>query len=158
MRKFSSSFYFLLLASPICTGAPWKVIRTCSSGHGAVIALLSQYTVDGNRFRLRVDGKDVPAFSESGTDEVLGRLNFATCRHQVLIFDVSYGPPYRKGAVVRINAASGKFERIDFAEKAKPKWIYLSKSRIKLVIPNIGIEREGKYRRCCINLPSASAD
>lgn len=145
MNRLSTLLYSLVLITPVCTGSPWEVVRTCLSDHGEAIALLSQHTVDGNRFGLRIDGKVVPAFSESGEHEVLGTLNYSACRHRALIFDVSYGPPYRKGVVVRINASSGQLDRIDFAEKAKPKWLYLSKSQIKLVIPNIGIERKGKY-------------
>lgn len=145
MNRVNALLYSLLLVTPICMGSPWEVVRTCLSAHGAVITLLSQDTIDGNRFGLRFDEEIVPAFSENGSYEVLGTLNYSACRHQVLIFDVSYGPPYRKGVVVRINAASGQRDRIDFAERAKPKWLYLNKSRMKLVIPNIGIERKGKY-------------
>jgi hypothetical protein len=63
-----------------------------------------------------------------------------------LVFAISYGPPYLKGVAIRKNPVSHLIERIDFSEKALPRWLYLNASEMQLVFPNIGYEVRGKYR------------
>ena len=62
-----------------------------------------------------------------------------------MIFAFNYGPPYLKGRVIRKNPTNNATEYIDFAEKALPRWLYLSPTEMKLVIPNIGYEVPSKY-------------
>jgi hypothetical protein len=46
---------------------------------------------------------------------------------------------------VRKNPTSHAVERIDFAEKALPRWLYLNRAEMRLIIPNIGNEVSSKY-------------
>jgi len=77
--------------------------------------------------------------------DFIGTIALAICADHVLVFAISYGPPYLKGVAVRKNPLSHAIERIDFAEKALPRWLYLNPSRMQLVIPNEGNEVPSKY-------------
>ncbi|AOK15811.1 MULTISPECIES: hypothetical protein [Burkholderia cepacia complex] len=60
-------------------------------------------------------------------------------------FALEYGPPYLKGVAIRRNPQTHRDERIYFAEKALPKWLYLGSQEMLVVIPNIGHETDKKY-------------
>lgn len=54
-----------------------------------------------------------------------------------------FGSGYPKGIVLRNNG--GKYERIDFAERAFPEWIYLSQQEMKVFIPNTPTHQRKKF-------------
>jgi hypothetical protein len=135
----------LLLAAGTAAAAPLVTVRTCRLDGGARISLLAEPGMDGNRFFLRIDGKVGKAFTDMAESDFVGTVALATCVDRVLVFAIRYGPPYLKGVAVRQNPLSHAIERIDFAEKALPRWLYLSPTAMQLIIPNIGREVSSKY-------------
>lgn len=135
----------LLLAASTATAAPLVTVRTCRLDGGARIALLTKPGMDGNRFYLRIDGRTGKAFTDIPEYDFVGTVAFSACVDHVLVFAISYGPPYLKGVAVRQNPVSHATERVDFAEKALPRWLYLSPTAMQLVIPNFGNEVSSKY-------------
>lgn len=135
----------LLLAASTVAAAPLTTVRTCLLDGGARISLLAEPGVDGNRFYLRINDNVGKAFTDMPESDFVGTIALSTCVDHVLVFAISYGPPYLKGVAVRQNPVSHVTERIDFAEKALPRWLYLSPTAMQLVIPNIGNEVSSKY-------------
>lgn len=135
----------LLFAACTAAAAPLETVRTCRLDGGARISLLAEPGLDGNRFFLRMDGKIGKAFTDMPETDFVGTIALSTCVDHVLVFAISYGPPYLKGVAVRQNPVSHATERIDFAEKSLPQWLYVSPAEMQLVIPNIGNEVSSKY-------------
>lgn len=135
----------IFAACTAAAAAPLVTVRTCRLDGGDRISLLSERGLEGDRFFLRVNGKVGKAFIDMPEYDFVGTIALATCVDHVLVFAISYGPPYLKGVAVRRNPVSHATERIDFAEKALPQWLYLSPKAMLLVIPNIGNEVSSKY-------------
>lgn len=135
----------ILLAAGFVAAAPSTVVRSCRAGDGSGMTLFAEPTVDGNRFSLQIDGRTAKAFTDMPNADFIGTVALSACVNHVLVFAISYGPPYLKGVAVRKNPTSHAVERIDFAEKALPRWLYLNQAEMRLVIPNIGNEVSSKY-------------
>ncbi|MBK5529282.1 hypothetical protein JFT91_17625 [Pseudomonas sp. TH08] len=138
----------LLLITLMCRSA-WagsqKTLLTCPLSDGTKIALLATSNADGQRLFVKFDGKIETAFTDMPDEDFVGDVMLAKCAGATLIFALNYGSPYTKGVVLRKNPASGVLERIDFAEKALPRFLYLSTGQMRLVIPNEGYEVPEKY-------------
>lgn len=141
----SQSLMALLFAASTAAATPMVAVRTCSLDGGTRISLLAEPRLEGNRLFLRMDGKIGRAFSDMPESDFVGAIALSACVNHVLVFAISYGPPYLKGVAIRHNPLSHVTERIDFAEKALPQWLYLSPTAMQLVIPNIGNEVSSKY-------------
>jgi len=136
--------FFALLAQT-ANAASLSTVSTCRLDDQSQVVLQAEPAIDGNRFFLQIDGKVEKAFSDMPDTDFVGTIALATCVDHVLVFAISYGPPYLKGVAIRKNPVSHLIERIDFSEKALPRWLYLNASAMQLVIPNIGYEVRGKY-------------
>ncbi|HZV67166.1 MAG TPA: hypothetical protein VFG03_19910 [Telluria sp.] len=134
-----------LFAAGAAVAAPLTTIRSCRADDGSRISLLAEPTIEGSRFYLQIDEQTTKAFTDMPEADFIGTIALAICADHVLVFAISYGPPYLKGVAVRKNPLSHAIERIDFAEKALPRWLYLNPSRMQLVIPNEGNEVPSKY-------------
>ncbi|MFJ2478710.1 hypothetical protein ACIOWE_00365 [Pseudomonas sp. NPDC087598] len=138
----------LVLITLICRPA-WagsqKTLLTCPLSDGTKIALLATASTDGQRLFVKFNGKIETAFTDMPDQDFAGDVMLAKCTGATLIFALNYGSPYTKGVVLRKNPSSGVLERIDFSEKALPRFLYLSVQRMRLVIPNEGYEVPEKY-------------
>ncbi|MQA21160.1 hypothetical protein [Rugamonas rivuli] len=135
----------LLLFAATANATQLTLVRSCQLDDGSQVALLAEPTVEGNRFHLKIDGAVGTAFDDMPDTDVIGNVALAKCVDRSLVFAISYGPPYLKGAVVRKNPVSHRLERIDFSEKALPRWLYVNSREMQLVIPNIGHEVASRY-------------
>lgn len=135
----------LLLFATTANATQLTQVRSCPLSDGSQVALLAEATAAGNRFHLKIDGTIGTAFTDMPATDFIGNIALATCVGRSLVFAISYGPPYLKGAVVRKNPVSHRLERIDFSEKALPRWLYVNAREMQLVIPNIGYEVASRY-------------
>ncbi len=125
---------------------PLRTIKSCTMADGTPVALKAEsHGEDGVALYVDEEGKAQPAFTDMSNTDLVGNVALAQCVHGALIFALDYGPPYRKGAVIRRNLQSHAEERIDFAEKALPRWLYLSDHEMLVVVPNLGGETDKKY-------------
>ncbi len=120
-------------------------VRSCRLVDGSQMTLLAEATVDGNRLHLRINERTEKAFTDMPDADFVGAIVLAACIDHSLIFAINYGSPYLKGAVIRKNPVSHRLERINFAEKALPRWLYVNSQEMQLIIPNIGYEVQSKY-------------
>lgn len=135
----------LALFAQTANAASLSTVSTCQLDDQSRVVLKAQPAVDGNRFFLQIDGNVEKAFTDMPDTDFVGTIALATCVDHVLVFAINYGPPYLKGVAIRKNPISHKIERIDFSEKALPRWLYVNSNAMQLVIPNIGYEVKGKY-------------
>lgn len=132
------------IASQASAAAP-KVVRSCRLEDGSQALLLASHSIDGKRLSLRVNRKLDAAFSDMPDVDFVGEVMLARCIHGALIYALNYGSPYIKGAVIRKRVGAKAIDRINFAEKALPRWLYLGRSDMRLVVPNIGYEISSRY-------------
>jgi hypothetical protein len=141
---------------------PTKTIITCKiSDDGAKASLIAETTIDGNRLYLQFGDQKEKAFTDLPNTDFVGRIAMVRCVKGVLVFALDYGSPYIKGAAIRLRHNSstlGQRERIDFAEKAKPGWLYVGREQIKIVIRNIGVGATSKYLVYSSALDSNASD
>lgn len=142
-----NAWLYLITALSIGTAyaEPPKSILGCSLSDGTQVSLLAESTAEGQRLFLELDQKTQTAFSDMPDTDFVGQVVLAKCTSSSLIFALNYGSPYLKGVVLRKNPLSHSIERIDFAEKSLPRWLYLGQEQMRLVIPNIGNEVSGKF-------------
>lgn len=136
---------FAALLAQTANAASLSTVSTCQLDDQSKAVLQAEPSIEGNRFFLQIDGKVEKAFTDMPDTDFVGTIALATCVDHVLVFAISYGPPYLKGVAIRKNPISHQIERIDFSEKALPRWLYVNASAMQLVIPNIGYEVRGKY-------------
>ncbi|MFJ7281611.1 hypothetical protein [Pseudomonas sp. NPDC099000] len=122
-----------------------RSILNCPLSDGTGISLLAEVNADGERLLVNLDQKTSNAFTDMPDSDFVGEVVMAKCASSSLIFVMDYGSPYLKGVVLRKNPVSHSIERIDFAEKALPRYLYLGQQQMRLVIPNIGNEVSTKF-------------
>ncbi|PHV05067.1 hypothetical protein CSQ96_23015 [Janthinobacterium sp. BJB412] len=136
----------LLCALVPARAAPLKPVLACQLSGGQQIELLSEARgLDGDALFLKFSGAPHKAFDDFPDAEFVGKVALAKCVDRVLVFGLNYGPPYLKGGAIRANPTTRKIERIDFAEKAAPGWIYSGARDMLLVFPNLGHESARKF-------------
>lgn len=135
----------LFFAASATFATPFEIVRSCHLEDGSRALLLAERTADGKRLHLNVNGINEPVFSDLPDSDFVGEIVLAKCVKGVLIFAINYGPPYLKGEVVRKRQGAEHVERISYAEKALPRWLFINQTTMRLVIPNIGNEVSNKY-------------
>lgn len=138
-------FIFLCLLDRQAFAADSQVVRSCRLEDGSQALLLASHSIDGKQLSLRVDQRSEAAFSDMPDVDFVGDVVLARCIHGALIYALNYGSPYIKGAVIRKRIGAKSIDRINFAEKALPRWLYLGRSDMRLVVPNIGYEISSRY-------------
>lgn len=136
---------FAALFAQTANAASSSTVSSCQLDDQSQVVLKAEPAIDGNRFFLQIDGNVEKAFTDMPDTDFVGTIALATCIDHILVFAISYGPPYLKGVAIRKNPISHQIERIDFSEKALPRRLYFNASAMQLVIPNIGYEVRGKY-------------
>jgi hypothetical protein len=100
---------------------------------------------DGDDLFVETGGKTERAFLDMPDTEFRGTIVLATCVRNILIFAVNYGTPYLKGVAMRENPKSRSIERLYFAEKALPRWLFENDRKMIIIVPNKGYETDKKY-------------
>lgn len=124
---------------------PQRIVMSCPlASRNRVILKAESHGVDGDELFVEADGKTTRAFLDMPESDFVGRIVLAKCIDNTLIFVLEYGSPYLKGVAIRDNPKSHLEERIYFAEKALPRWLYLGDAEMMVVIPNAGHESNKK--------------
>ena len=138
--KCFSGLVLLLLISATAAAAQPKLLLACPQADGTQIKLMAEPVSGGNRFYVEIDGRMDKAFTDMPDADFVGEIMLSRCIEHVLVFAIDYGPPYRKGIATRKRLAGAGVDRIDFAEKGLPRWLYVNPRDLMLVIPNLGHE------------------
>ncbi|WP_285415513.1 hypothetical protein [Pseudomonas sp. efr-133-TYG-5] len=144
IKKFWFSLIFALACLPAFAETKTALLD-CPLSDGTTASLLSTSSEDGKRLFVKIDNQTESAFTDIPDSDFVGEIALAKCTGSGLIYAMNYGSPYLKGAALRKNPESGTLERIDFAEKALPVFLYLNARNMRLVIPNEGYEIPEKF-------------
>ncbi|MDI2146261.1 MULTISPECIES: hypothetical protein [unclassified Pseudomonas] len=144
MKKLWFPFLLALACDPAFADVP-KALLDCPLSDGSVASLLSTSSEDGQRLSVKIDNHTETAFTDMPDSDFVGEVAMAKCTGSGLIYAMNYGSPYLKGAFIRRHPGSKVLERIDFAEKALPVFLYLNAQQMRLVIPNDGYEIPEKF-------------
>ena len=91
-------------------------------------------------YYLRINGRrEQPVLGD--TEKSRGTHTFLKCLGKDtrgLIFSGEFTANYPQGIVITYNSSIGEFERIDFAERNLPAWLYLGALDTMVVIPSGG--------------------
>lgn len=113
---------------------------------------------DTHVYLLRQNGKATPIFSD--VDSSRGASVSAACvgrTNRALVLSGEFTANAVQGFVLTYTPASKKVARLDFAEKSRPKWLYLSKNETIVVIPTHGLGETSK-KFVAYRTPAGSSD
>jgi len=138
---------FLLAAIPaIYAAESVDTVISCRLDDGTHATLKAESRgLDGKALIVEVSGQTQPAFLDMPDMDYVGQIVLAICVGKALVFAQESGSPYLKGVVVRKNPQTHAEERINFAEKSLPRWLYLGRHEMLLIIPNEGYETNKRY-------------
>lgn len=123
-----------------------RQVLSCPLADGSRIALDARsHGLDGDALFVRRGRKTGRAFLDMPETDFVGRIALSRCVGKTLVFVLDYGSPYLKGVAIRLNPVTHVEERIYFAEKALPRWLYSRRGEMWVIIPNEGGETDGKY-------------
>lgn len=116
-----------------------ELVATCNVGGNTgrrVDALRDSKIADTYVYYLRQDGTKRPFFGDR--DSSRGSSVQVACvgsKARALVVTGEFTSNFLQGFVLSRNPKTGLVERLDFAEKNRPAWLYLSESETTVVIP-----------------------
>lgn len=96
-------------------------------------------------YLLRQNGKATPIFFD--VDNSRGAAVTAVCvgrANRALVLSGEFTANAVQGFVLTYKPANRKVGRLDFAEKSRPKWLFLGKNNVIVVIPTHGLGETSK--------------
>jgi hypothetical protein len=137
-----SSFLFLFCLFAHAFTAAAELVTTCDIGgktSSRVDAIRDSRIADTYVYYLRQNGTQRPFFGD--TDSSRGSSVQIACvgsKERAFVVTGEFTANFLQGFVLSRNPISGVVERLDFAEKGRPAWLYLSPSETTVVIPTYG--------------------
>lgn len=113
-------------------------IATLFRGHRISDTYLYSLQQENNQPSLLFDNED-----ESRGIDV--KVECAGKYEQILVISGQFSSNYIQGLILRYNANNGQWERINFSERARPIFIYITDSDMSVAIPNQGNETDKKF-------------
>lgn len=158
--KMRNKFFYIVFSVSILLGnivptlakTPYHRVLSCKMASGDKIILKvihitdnQKYFLNGDKPFLEINGKTHLAFANSIRDDMVGDIYLAKCVKHTLIFAMGQVSAYLSGVAIRQNPVTHQYERIYFAEKALPHWLYFKNNEWGIIIPNIGYETDKQY-------------
>jgi len=137
-----SSILLLCCLFAYTVSAAAELVKTCDAGSkagGRVDAVRDSKIADTYVYYLRRNGSTRPFFGDK--DSSRGSSVQIACvgsPARALVVTGEFTANFLQGFVLSRNPANGVVERLDFAEKNRPAWLYLSPSETDVVIPTHG--------------------
>jgi hypothetical protein len=127
-----------------------EIVVACDIGSGPttrVEVIREAPIADTHIYLLRQNGKVTPVFSDA--EDSRGAAVRVACvgtKIHALVLSGEFAANAVQGFVLTYEPSVGESGRLDFAEKRRPKWLYLSKAQTKVLIPAGGLgETNKKY-------------
>jgi hypothetical protein len=125
-----------------------EVVTTCDVGSktsSRVEAIRDSRIADTYVYYLRQNGRMRPFFGDK--DSSRGSSVDVACvgrNARALVVTGEFTANFLQGFVLSRNPKNGGVERLDFAEKNRPAWLYLTPSETTIVIPTYGYGETNK--------------
>jgi hypothetical protein len=122
------------------------VVTSCQSGSGKSLQLIKGKTItqDIGIYYISLNGKKNPLLGSLHNST--GSLMLSRCIGEGnggILVAGEFSSNYIEGSA--LSYKTNQVVRVYFAERTLPKWVYLGKTSIKVIIPNEGNEQRGKY-------------
>lgn len=122
-------------------------VATCQLGSvpASTVKVTKRHPIfDTDIYELHYAGKTTYFFTdEEGSRGGPAKVICAGKKQRALVAYGEFTANYKQGFVLVFNHATGKIERLDFAEKAPPAWLYLSEHEAEVVLPTDGAGENG---------------
>lgn len=132
-----------------------ELVTSCDVGgktNSRVEAVRDYPIADTQVYYLRQNGRKRPFFEDK--DSSRGSSVEVACvgrKTRALVVTGEFTANFLQGFVLSLNPKTGVVERLDFAEKNRPVWLYLTPADTTIVIPTNGYGESNKkfvvYRR-----------
>lgn len=144
------SVLMLSLLLPLSASAEsLQAVENCLLGTepSTRLSLLSaQPIADSAIYYLRHKQRPSPVFASAELSRGAAMsIQCAGREEKALVVSGEFSSNYLQGFAIRYNSASHELERIDFAERNRPSWVYLNRSGMAVVFQNSGNESSKKY-------------
>ena len=125
-----------------------ELVKTCDVGSKAgsrVDAVRDSKIADTCVYYLRQNGSTRPFFEDRESSRGSSvQIACVGSHERALVVTGEFTANFLQGFALRRNPANGVVERLDFAEKNRPAWLYLSPSETDVVIPTHGYGETNK--------------
>ncbi|MDN7879249.1 hypothetical protein [Burkholderia aenigmatica] len=150
MKRWSILFCGLIFLSNVNAQEVARVLRCPLARDGTKsIEILTGHPIAGTYLYYLKRNKESPVPVYSGDeDQSRGegvKYECAGSAEHVFVISGEFTSNYIQGVAIRYNVYAKEWERIDFSERARPTRIYLGRSGVLVVIPNLGNETSKKY-------------
>jgi hypothetical protein len=150
MKNIPITLIALLILPFSAAAEKLSMVETCSLGanNNSVVSIMKAHPIlDSNIYYLQQQQqKPHPVFQSKEMSR--GAEVLTLCAGQgehVLIISGEFTSNYIQGFAVRYNVAANEFQRINFAERNRPKFIYLTENKMLVVFSNTPNESSKKY-------------
>lgn len=138
----------LMLLAPLAGAS--ELMLSCNVGtkvRTRVEVVRDAEIADTHIYYLRQGQETRPFFgSQEGSRGTAVRIECAGKKQHALVISGEFNSNFIQGFVIARSPANGKLERLDFAEKSPPEWLYLGSSMTLIVVPTHGYgEASKKY-------------
>lgn len=136
-----------VLAAQACASQPEVVVQCRASRGGPTIELLrSQPQLDSYQYWIAHDGSITPVFEDEASSRGFDmQVNCSGREIPILVFSGQFTANALQGAAIALDPASGTLNRIDFAERNRPRWIAVNGSSFSVIFENSGQESASRY-------------
>jgi hypothetical protein len=138
--------FLALLAIPFTAAA--EVVIACDIGAGPTMrveVIREAPLADTYVYLLRQNGKATPVFSHAVSSR--GTSVRAACvgkKHRALFLSGEFGANAVQGFVLTCKPGRRKVGRLDFADKRRAEWLFLSKADAIVLVPTHGLGEASK--------------
>lgn len=143
-------FFVLFSGLMVSWAAASELVLTCDVGAKTTtrVEILRDSEIgDTHIYYVRQNGETHTFFNNP--DGSRGSDVHAACvgkKHRAIVVSGAFTANFLQGFVLTRTSAIGKIERLDFAEKNPPEWLYLGADRTLIVLPTYGYgEISSKY-------------
>lgn len=147
MTRSTSMLLSFLFAAQACASQFEVVVQCWPPGGGPVIELLrSQPQLDSYQYWVAHDGNISPVFEDEASSRGFDMQVACIGREvPVMVFSGQFTANALQGAAIAADPTSGVLNRIDFAERNRPRWITLEGGRPRVIFENSGHESSRRY-------------
>jgi hypothetical protein len=143
-----SSIILLCCLFAHAVSAAAELVKTCNVGSktgSRVDVVRDSKIADTYVYYLRQNGSTHPFFEDKDSSRGLSVQIACVGSHaRALVVTGEFTSNFLQGFVLSRNPVNGVVERLDFAEKNQPTWLYLSPSETDVVIPTHGYGETNK--------------
>jgi hypothetical protein len=151
MRQFLFGIALVALSAEAFAAQPQlKAVVSCelAGPKNAVELLRGSPIVDSYVYKVRHSQKTRFIFDGSGASRGAAVQWQCASNHsniKVLVVSGEFTSNFLQGTLFYFDSTAGQIERVDFAERNRPRWVRMSEQEVQVIFENTGNESSHKY-------------